>query len=106
MSLALQFFRELLAKFRHLRRDHHRAIALPRVAADADLLVGRIRSLAAGVARHHAPYTTHLLEDGLQAPEAAAAQGGELKSSIFACFIVHRSSPFCPLHLSRAPFAP
>ena len=43
-------------------------------APAADLLVGRVRDLAAGVARDHALDALQVLVDRLQAPEAAAAQ--------------------------------
>ena len=41
----------------------------------ADLLVGRVRDRAAGIARDHVHHALQFVVDRLQAPEAAAAEG-------------------------------
>ena len=56
---------------------HH--FGMPR-AAGANLLVARVRHVPAGIARNHAADTTQPEKDGLQAPEAAAAQGRQFLS--------------------------
>ena len=49
-------------------------------AAGADLLVGRVRGAAAGIARQHVGDAVEVAVDRLQAPEAAAAEHGRLKN--------------------------
>ena len=48
-------------------------------ALAADLLVGRVGHMAAGIAGMHLRDAVQVAEDRLQAPETAAAQGRDLQ---------------------------
>src|SRR5262249_9777645 len=64
--------------------------------AGADLLVSGVGRVAAGVAGHDALDAAQVLEDGLQAPEATAAQRRLLFFAVFLHFFVHCRPPFLP----------